>query len=41
MSNRHLEDVSNMHSKSLHLLNIYLTSDRKRPIDVLQMSKHS
>jgi len=33
-----------MHSKSLslrNLLNIYLTSDRKRPIDVLQMSQHS
>jgi len=30
-----------MHSKTLHLKDIYLTSDRTRPIvDVLQMSKH-
>jgi len=27
-----------MHVK---LTSVYLTSDRKRPIDVLQMSKHS
>jgi len=31
-----------MLSKSLHLrhLSVYLKSDRKRPIDILQMSKH-
>ncbi len=34
--NRRLADVRGNHR---HLIDVYLTSDRRRPIDVLQMSK--